>query len=93
MKMEMSQDDFGTLAICALRYCQGRQTYMPSLICGIVRARLKEMRYNDILTMLEDCRMQAEYGCYGDEKIDKPGWLKFKKALEEEAESRRTNDQ
>jgi hypothetical protein len=33
--IKLDQENFGTLAICAIRYCQGRQTYMPSLVQGI----------------------------------------------------------
>ena len=68
-------DDFGTLAICAIRYCHGRQTYMPGLVQDIIRPHLKEL--NDNL--------------YGDERIDKPGWLKWKADLIAEKE-RRTDE-
>ena len=29
-----SSDHFGTVCNCAVRYCLGRRTYMPSLVCG-----------------------------------------------------------
>ena len=54
-KINISQEDFGTLCICAIRYCQGRQTYMPSLVQGIVREHLSELSDRDIQVMLDDC--------------------------------------
>lgn len=78
---KLNQDDFGTLAICAIRYCQGRQTYMPSLVQGIVRGHLKELPDETLAVMLNDCEDQKKYNLYGSEIIDKPGWLAWKEAL------------
>lgn len=78
---KLSQNDLGTLAICAIRYCQGRQTYMPSLVQGIVREHLHELSDKDIQVMLNDCDFQEECNLYGSETIDKPGWLKWKEDL------------
>ena len=41
-------DDFGTLAICAIRYCHGRQTYMPDLVQDIIRQHLRELSDQDL---------------------------------------------
>ena len=84
----MTSDNFGALAICAIRYCQGRQSYMPSLIQDIVMTHLKELSDRDLHVMIEDCRMQEEMNLYGSETIDKPGWIKFRKALIDEQERR-----
>lgn len=86
--MTINKDDFGTLAICAIRYCQGRQTYMPDLVRGIVRPKLKELSDNDIQVMLNDCDYQERFSMYGDERIDKPGWIKWKDELLKEKERR-----
>lgn len=32
MKVEIEQEDFGALCICAIRYCQGRQTYQRKIM-------------------------------------------------------------
>ena len=82
--IEVSNDDFGTLCVCALRYCQGRQTYMPSLVRDIVRPLLPQMTLKSIKVMLDDCDFQARYDIYGDENIDKPGWLEWKQELQRE---------
>ena len=85
---ELDKDDFGALAICAVRYCQGRQTYMPDLVRSIVRPRLKELSDEDLDVMIEDCHFQELMNLYGDERIDKPGWMRWKADLIAEKERR-----
>lgn len=80
--------DFGTLAICAIRYCHGRQTYMPDLVRGIVVPRLSELSDNDLQVMINDCDYQERFNLYGDERIDKPGWLQWKELLLAEKQRR-----
>ena len=79
-------DDFGTLAICAIRYCHGRQTYMPKLVQDIIRPHLHEISDNDLNVMIDDCDFQERMHLYGDERIDKPDWLKWKADLVAEKE-------
>ena len=86
--MNISQEDFATLAICAIRYCHGRQTYMPDLVRSIIRPHLKELSDKDLGVMIEDCEFQARMKLYGDERIDKPGWLKWAEELRVEKERR-----
>lgn len=88
---KLTNDDLGTLAICAIRYCHGRQTYMPDLVRNIIRPHLKELSDKDLNVMIEDCYFQESMRLYGDERIDKPGWLKWKDELIAERK-RRTDD-
>ena len=81
VNIDMEEDDFGTLCICAIRYCHGRQTYMPELVRGIVRRFLPTIRDTDLNILIEDCGFQERMNLYGDERIDKPGWLKWKEEL------------
>ena len=93
--MKEFDEDLGTIAICAVRYALGRQTYMPGLVQDFV------MRHPEIVdkrvksVMLEDIRAAdrlVKYGLsnggemtvdgLGDTKIDRPGWMKFKEWLE-----------
>ena len=67
MRIDIPQQDFGTLCICALRYCHGRRTYMPSLVQEIVGAHMSELSGRDIKVMLEDCDFQKRMELYGDE--------------------------
>lgn len=81
MIKNITQEDFGTLAICAIRYCQGRQTYMPDLVRGIVAPHLPDLSDKDLGVMIEDCEYQERMKLYGDERIDKPAWLRWKDIL------------
>lgn len=89
--IELNADDFGMLAICAIRYCHGRQTYMPDLVRDIIRPHLPELKDKDLAVMIEDSDFQERMHMYGDERIDKPGWLKWKDELIVERD-RRNNE-
>ena len=88
---KLEKDDFGILSICAIRYCHGRQTYMPDLVRDIIRSHLRELDDKDLTVMIEDCDFQEQMHLYGDERIDKPGWLKWKADLI--AERKRRTDE
>lgn len=80
-KLEISQENLGTLLLCAIRYCQGRMSYMPSKVQGIGTMYLGKVSDDDLTVMIEDCEFQETMDLYGDKKIDKPGWIKWKKDL------------
>lgn len=86
----VEQDDFGTLCICALRYCMGRQTYMPSLVRGIIRPLLPLLSNKDISVLIQDCDFQKKYDMYGDATIDKPGWIEWEQEVIAEKARRET---
>ena len=88
--VELEEKDFATLAICAIRYCHGRETYMPELVRGIIRPHLGEIGDGSLTTMLDDCRFQRVMNLYGDKKIDMPGWLEWEKWLLNERKRRET---
>lgn len=86
--IELLSEKFGILAICAIRYCQGRETYMPDLVRGIIRPHLQELSDKDLDVMLNDCDFQRRYNMYGHETIDKPDWLRWEQELQAEKERR-----
>ena len=81
MIKNITKENFGTLAICAIRYCHGRQTYMPDLVRGIVAPHLPDLSDKDLGVMIEDCNFQERFHMYGDKRIDKPGWIRWKELL------------
>ncbi len=85
---KIEPDDFGTLCICAIRYCQGRETYMPDLVRSIIRPFIKDLTDRDIRVMVQDCEFQERFDLFGNENIDKPGWIQWRKELEEEKQRR-----
>ena len=87
MSVTINNEDFGTLCICALRYCHGRKTYMPSEVQEIVGYFLSFLSDNDIKVMLDDCQNQKRLELYGDE-CDKDDWLKWEQKVKAEYERR-----
>lgn len=88
MIKNITQEHFGTLAICAIRYCQGRQTYMPDLVRSIIAPHLPDLSDNDLGVMIEDCEFQERMDLYGDKRIDMPGWIRWRELLEAERQRR-----
>lgn len=85
--VQISSDDFSVLCVCALRYCQGRQTYMPSKIQDIVMNYIDAISDIDLKVMLDDEGM-LEFTGYGDDLIDRPNWERFYYKLKEIKEER-----
>lgn len=82
-------DDFQSLCICAVRYCIGRQSYMPGLIQAYLTPMLDLLQQNTLCVMSHDI---TTAGYWGDEKIDKPGWMKFLEDINTEIERRIMNN-
>ena len=87
--VKIDKEDFGVLAVCAIRYCQGRQSYMPSLVISILKPHIAELTNRDLQVMINDCDYQAQLDLYGSETVDKPGWLEWKDILIQEQETRK----
>lgn len=79
--ISVSAEDFGILCICAIRYCQGRKTYMPDMVRAIIRPLLNRICDRDLNVMIEDCDFQRRMKLYGDDRIDKPAWLQWEQEL------------
>lgn len=82
MSIDISQNDFGILCVCALRYCQGRQSYMPRLVQGIVMTHFKDLSDCDLRIIANDERFQSDMNLWGND-CDKDDWQWFYKALRE----------
>ena len=89
--MNIYNDDFGTLAICAIRYCQGRQTYMPKLVQGIVKSHISEISNKDLQVLINDCESQAMWGGNYGSDYDKQNWLEYRDFLIAEQNKRKEN--
>ena len=78
-------EDFGAVLNCAVRYCIGRQTYMPGLVIGYVTPLLPSLD-DRTLRVFERDLSDAKY--FGDEQIDKPMWMAFYRSVVEEMDRR-----
>ena len=89
--MELNNEDFGTLAVCSIRYCRDRQTYMPSLVIDIIRPHLSELSDKDLQVLINDCGDKCR-SPFSDGSIDSVGWNHWKATLLNEQERRRINE-
>lgn len=85
MKVVEIDEDFCTILICAIRYCLGRQTYMPSLVTDVIRPLLPHLDDKTLRAMRADITVAESFG---NETIDKPVWMRFLSDIEQEIELR-----
>ena len=81
MMIDINQEDFGLLCVCALRYCHGRRTYMPRLIQEIVQKHFKDLSDGDLGSIRADAVFQQELNLWGDD-CDKSDWMRFYRMLD-----------
>lgn len=90
LMVDPTDEDFGTICICAVRYAIGRRTYMPSLVQDFIRPYLPQFSSKTLGVLEQDIARAEELGYgYGHPTIDKPGWLKFLSDVRAEISRRR----
>ena len=87
MIVEIDKDSFFVLCLCALRYCEGRRTYMPHWIQSIVLAHKDCFDYNNIRTILSEEEFQEDCSLWGDD-CDRKDWEDFYKEMRKELHDR-----
>ena len=94
-KPKVYDEDMGAIAICAVRYAIGRETYMPGLVQDFVKRHPEIVDENVRNVMIRDineadriheCTLPngevLKIDGLGSTTIDRPGWLKFREWLE-----------
>lgn len=77
----LDTDDFGAICNCAVRYAIGRRSYMPSIVCGFMKAAIRHLNEKTIGCMERDIREAEKYGWgYGD-TCDYYEWMKLLKVI------------
>lgn len=61
----------------------------PSLVQDFVCRNFKYLNDNELKVMVDDINFAERINQLGDERIDKPGWLKFREKINSELESRK----
>lgn len=86
MEININEDDFGSVCIFAVRYCQGRRTYAPSIILQAVLSNLDKFSDKTIGVLINDYEYEKRMSRYalGDPQIDAPMWETYAKRLREE---------
>ena len=83
--MKIDSEDFGVLAVCSIRYCRGRQTYMPELVRGIVKGHISEISDKDLQVLINDCGYTLKW----EDKIEPKEWAEWKESLLAEQKKRK----
>lgn len=77
-QIDISDDDFGTILNCAVRYACGRKSYMSGLVIDYITPLLQYLSPEALGCMERDIRNGSElFGGWGNEIIDKPEWMNF----------------
>ena len=72
-KIDLSDDFFGAVLNCAVRYCLGRASYMPSLVTGYIRPLLPYLSNKTLWCFANDIEKTEHYGMEQDERL----WKNF----------------
>lgn len=88
MKIDVSDDGFGTICNCAVRYACGRMSYMPSLVIEFLTPLIPHLNSKTLWCFDQDLTERKYEGGYGDPQIDEPGWHRFHDAVRAEQTKR-----
>lgn len=83
-KIDLGDDFFGTVLNCAVRYCIGRMTYMPSLVTDFIRPLLPYLSDKTLWCFERDIEGATGYGM----DMDKEMWMRFLAEVKAEIERR-----
>lgn len=89
--IDPANDDFGTVCNCAVRYCLGRRSYMPSLVCGYITPLLPELTDKTLNCFERDIAEREREGFDFGNSCDRETWDAFYKAVCKEIERRKEN--
>ena len=88
--IDISDDYFGAVLNCAVRYCLGRRTYMPKLVMDYIRPLLPGLSDKTLWCFEKDIRQHETDGfSYGDPSIDEPAWREFLILIQQEINQRK----
>lgn len=87
--VDPDNDDFGAVCNCAVRYCLGRRSYMPSLVCGYITLLLPELTDKTLDCFERDIEECKRTGFDFGDSCDYETWDAFYKAVCNEIERRK----
>ena len=89
--VDPTNDDFGAVCNCAVRYCFGRRSYMPSLVCGYITQLLPKLTDKTLDCFERDIAERKRTGFDFGDSCDYETWDAFHKAVCDEIERKRGN--
>lgn len=87
--VDPASDDFGSVCNCAVRYCLGRRSYMPSLVCGYIISLLPKLTDKTLDCFERDIAERKRTGFDFGDSCDYETWDAFYKAVCKEIEGRK----
>ena len=90
--VDPTNDDFGAVCNCAVRYCLGRRSYIPSLVCGYITPLLPELTDKTLDCFERDIAERKRTGFDFGDSCDYETWDAFYKAVCKEIERRNGNE-
>lgn len=87
--VDPTNDDFGAVCNCAVRYCLSRQSYMPSLVCGYIAPLLPKLTDITLSCFRRDIAERKSNGFDFGMDFDVETWDTFYKAVCNEIERRK----
>lgn len=87
--VDPASDDFGAVCNCAVRYCLGRRSYMPSLVCRYIISLLPELTDKTLDCFERDIAERKRTGFDFGDSCDYETWDAFYKAVCKEIEGRK----
>ena len=88
-RIDPTDDDFGAVLNCAVRYALGRRTYMPHLVIDYIVPILPSLTDKTLWCFERDLSSATNFG---DSQIDEPHWREFLKLVKDEIEGRHPDD-
>lgn len=86
--VDPDNDDFGAVCNCAVRYCLGRRSYMPSLVCRYIISLLPELTDKTLDCFERDIAERKRTGFDFGDSCDYETWDAFYKVVCKEIERR-----
>ena len=87
--IDPTNDDFGAVCNCAVRYCLGRRSYMPSLVCRYIISLLPKLTDRTLDCFERDIAERKRTGFDFGDSCDYETWDAFYKAVCNEIERRK----
>ena len=87
--VDPTNDDFGAVCNCAVCYCLGRRSYMPSFVCGYITPLLPELTDKTLDCFERDIAERKRTGFDFGDSCDYETWDTFYKAVCKEIERRK----
>ena len=87
-EIDVSDDDFGAILNCAVRYAIGRRSYMPGLVVGFIRPLIPHLSDKTLWCFEKDIAEEMPNGL-GDPQIDAPKWIDFLGLVRQESRERK----